>query len=332
MLGDETIFKLEENIQQQQQKPQQATEVDNTKKKRDSEEKSIEEFLESCSAVLMPANHQQYSSSPSELQLLQFSNISTTNNQNNNIGINIIRASSATGCSPTPSGSSNDARLPFQVSHRRAISLDNNPFTSFITATSSSTSSGCVPSYFSTSSSATSPFIPMSSSTSSSDFMRMAMQAAISPSVSSPSLSTQTPPSLSSASNTNSSRNSRRCSSSSSSNSSNSDVLPSCAIVLPSNSGLAVSTSSSKTITTVTTSSSSAAPHRRQRVRQHQCLYCPKMFFKPQDVKRHMVVHDNLTRPFKCERCGFSFKRRDTLQRHYKSRCGDSHDEDVATN
>ena len=59
----------------------------------------------------------------------------------------------------------------------------------------------------------------------------------------------------------------------------------------------------------------------------HQCRICLKMFMKPGDVRRHMVSHSP-TRAYYCHFCEKTYKTKNHLHRHIKSKHPDLNDTD----
>lgn len=66
---------------------------------------------------------------------------------------------------------------------------------------------------------------------------------------------------------------------------------------------------------------------RHEKFSPHQCPICKKMFYKPGDVRRHMVIHTE-SRDFCCQFCEKSYKTNNHLQRHLKTK----HKDEVNTN
>jgi len=59
--------------------------------------------------------------------------------------------------------------------------------------------------------------------------------------------------------------------------------------------------------------------NRKERRRQHECLYCPKAFDRPSSLAAHIKTHTG-DKPFKCDHpgCGKDFAVRSNLTRHLR--------------
>ncbi|KAI7858309.1 hypothetical protein BDC45DRAFT_499329 [Circinella umbellata] len=56
-----------------------------------------------------------------------------------------------------------------------------------------------------------------------------------------------------------------------------------------------------------------------KKVQGHQCPHCPKIISRARDLPRHIVTHIKDYLAFRCERCGRTYRRKDSELRHNKN-------------